>query len=913
MRSNDSLEADILFVKRYMIDRIKKLDKCPIKYSFIDIEVLADELPNVQEALYPISCISAYNSVYKNIQTWYLEDYSYLKNLALQEKKMLDEFILYMRKEKFDLWLSWNVKFDYNYLYNRVESLKNYGKKNFGELISPIGKSRYGDGEVFYPAGISIVDYLGWDKKVTLNRRKSYALDNVAQEVLGDKANEKIEFGKLNSKIKEKNVRDVERMVKLEEKLKYIDYFDEIRRLTKVEFEDMVWNSRIIDMLLLEEAKNKKIVLPMKPSEERGTLEEKTEYQGAYRDTFKTGRLSPVGSYDLSSCYPSMIVDFCLDPTNICDVPLNTPTIEGDIRIEESVFRQNPNTLLPIVTKKLLTLKNQIKQRLSTIKLNTQEYKNEKVKYEAVKGIVNSAYGVFGNRFFRLYNPKVASTTTYLVRDLLHYVQDKLEKQGKDSGRFLTDPNKHFFQDSMDGIFLLLGVLGALALVLGLLLVYNTINALISQQVDQIGVMKAVGAQTWQILRLYLITIMAYGILALLFALPIGIFGAWAINSWLIGSFGADPGSFAYSQSSIAVMTIICLLAPILASLIPIFSGARITVREAISTYGLGTDTGLIERLLSRAKHISRLLLITISNTFRHKRRVLLLEIALVLSGLIFMMVVSVRDSVVFTIQDVMFSILNADITMVFEDIQRIDYVEEVTLSHPEVKAVELWGLAGGTMRPAGQDESEDDEETGLFGVPLPTELYGYQLRKGRWLDPNDNFAIVLNQDQAEEIEVDVGDWVTVQYEEKQERDWQVVGLVFDPILTTISMVPRDVLLRDTGNVGKSSAVWIQTHSQDPERQIAFAKDLRVYYEKNHIDVSPQRGIFGGMGGDATVETSDTLVNQFNFLVILLAIMAVVIAAVGSIALSGTLSLSVLERRREIGVMRAIGASSWTI
>jgi len=69
MRSNNSCEADVLFVKRYMIDRVKKLDKCPIKYAFIDIEVLANELPNVQEAIYPISCISVYNSVYKNIQT----------------------------------------------------------------------------------------------------------------------------------------------------------------------------------------------------------------------------------------------------------------------------------------------------------------------------------------------------------------------------------------------------------------------------------------------------------------------------------------------------------------------------------------------------------------------------------------------------------------------------------------------------------------------------------------------------------------------------------------------------------------------------------------------------------------------------------------------------------------------------
>jgi len=55
------------------------------------------------------------------------------------------------------------------------------------------------------------------------------------------------------------------------------------------------------------------------------------------------------------------------------------------------------------------------------------------------------------------------------------------------------------------------------------------------------------------------------------------------------------------------------------------------------------------------------------------------------------------------------------------------------------------------------------------------------------------------------------------------------------------------------------------------------------------------------------------IVGQLNFLIILLGVMAVVIGAVGSIALSGALSLSVMERRREIGVMRAIGASSWTI
>lgn len=497
--------------------------------------------------------------------------------------------------------------------------------------------------------------------------------------------------------------------------------------------------------------------------------------------------------------------------------------------------------------------------------------------------------------------------------ELADRIQEKVESMGYGTYRFLLDPNKHYFQDTLDGLFSLLGALGGLALVLGLLLVYNTINAYIVHQTDQIGIMKAIGARTRQVLGLYLTTILIFGMLSLIVALPIGIFGAWGITSWLIGSFGADVGDFDIDTGAVVVMVLITLLAPLLASLIPVISGARVTVREAISTYGLSSKAGLIERMLSRAKRISRMLLLTISNTFRHKQRVLLLQVALVLSGLMFMSVVSMRDSVVYTIRDVMFDILNADITMAFDRFYRIEYLEQVTLAHPRVQAVEMWGLFNGTIRPAGQDATEDDEQLSLFGVPLPTDFYGYQLRQGRWLDPQDGFAIVLNQKQAEEIGVGVGDWITIKYGERMERDWRVVGLVFDPILTTIAMVPRDVLLRDINQVGRSPVVWVRTDTDDPQVQIDIAKNLRDYYEDNHIAVSPQRGIFGGLGGDATIEVVNALVNQFNFLVVLLGIMAIVIGSVGSIALSGALSLSVMERRREIGVMRAIGASSWSI
>ena len=499
------------------------------------------------------------------------------------------------------------------------------------------------------------------------------------------------------------------------------------------------------------------------------------------------------------------------------------------------------------------------------------------------------------------------------VTALADKIQERLEKQGKTvyfvfPGR-VTDPNKHFFQDSMDGLFFLMGAMGLLALVLGLLLVYNTINAIISQQVEQIGIMKAIGATTGRILLFYLSNTLIYGLLALALALPMGVFGGWAITSWLVRSFNAEPGSFTMSPLAVGVMVLISLLAPLLASLIPIFSGARITVREAISTYGLSTGGSLLDRLLSKTKRISRMILLTISNTFRNKWRVALLQITLVFSGLIFMMVVSMRDSVVYTFDDILFSILNYDINYIFEDAERINHIEALTLAHPEVKAVEMWDFSGGTLRPQSQAATDDDESATCFGVPLPTELYGQQMRAGRWLDPSDTYAVVLNQKLAKDAGVTVGDWVVFKQNNDRESTWQVVGLLADPLITNSVHAPRKTLLKETRNAGKAYTVWIQTESS--RDNVEIAKDLRNYYEQNQVKLSPQRGVFGM--ADTSTETGQAIINQFNFIVVLLGIMAVIIGAVGSIALSGALSLSVLERRREIGVMRAIGASSWDI
>jgi len=404
-RSEDSYSADILYVNNYLIHKVDKIEPCPIKYVFIDIEVLCKDFPHPEQAKYPISCITSYDSFTKKYNTWYLGECS-------NEETLLNEFVKYLQDIKPDIWFSWNVSFDYTYLHNRI--------KNFAKKISPINSVRMGEGkDIFYPAGISIVDYSGNKKSPGLfskvfMREASYTLDYIGEKFLGKgKVYKDVDFSMLNENIKLRNYDDVSMMVELENRYKLIPYYDEIRRISKVKWEDLKWNSRIIESMLLEEAKLKNIILPNKKKDVK-----KLGFKGATREVTENGMFFDVGKVDLGSAYPSMIINFCLDESNI-----NKKEGKEGTEINGVKFKQNSNALLPSMVKKILVLKNNLKKEL-------KENPDLKNKYDAVKGIINSAFGVFGSPYFRLYNNDIVSSITFLVRDLLIYCKDRIEEDG---------------------------------------------------------------------------------------------------------------------------------------------------------------------------------------------------------------------------------------------------------------------------------------------------------------------------------------------------------------------------------------------------------------------------------------------------------------------------------------------------
>lgn len=469
-----------------------------------------------------------------------------------------------------------------------------------------------------------------------------------------------------------------------------------------------------------------------------------------------------------------------------------------------------------------------------------------------------------------------------------------------------AQPDQFTNQDALDSIFFILSIMAVAMLILGLFLVYNTVNAIIAYQVGQIGMMKAVGARIHQILWIYFTLVLVYALLALLIAVPLGALAAHGLRTIMVKRVGMIPGPFAISQTAVIVQTAIALLAPLLVSLVPILGGARVTVREAISTYGVGRASGLLDRLLIKLQFIPRLVTLTINNTFANKKRVLFTQLSLVGAGVVFMMVMNTRTTLTYTFDDALLSIYQANVMLELKDEARISVIERIATSQPEVEAVEVWGTAKGTTRLKESSASNDDDSLNLRGIPVPTTAYIPTIRAGRWLQPEDEYSVVLGNELAVEMGVDVGDWITIDIPTRRESHWQVVGLVFEPVDQESAIVPRDTLLKEIGQVGRGTSIKVQTWATDAETEATVADQLRTRYEMQGYEVLA-----------SNQDTAHRLVaersRKMALLFIILTGMALMTAIVGGVALSGTLTINVMDRTREIGIMRAIGASAWAV
>ncbi len=490
------------------------------------------------------------------------------------------------------------------------------------------------------------------------------------------------------------------------------------------------------------------------------------------------------------------------------------------------------------------------------------------------------------------------------VTSIAQAVADRMERAGLEI-YFVNvyQPGHHFAWSISQGIFFILSVLGYLTVLLSCFLIVNTVTAIMTQQTRQIGIMKSVGGGTSQIFTMYLVLILGFGLVALLIAVPLAGAASQTIGSGMAAYLNFDPLPFKLYPSAVIQQLIVALVVPILAALWPVYNSVRITVREAVSDYGIGTETKPKKASVSKkALIIPRPMRLSLRNAFRRKLRLGLTLFSLVLGGAVFIGVYNLWASFDKTIEDIQGYIL-ADVNVSFGRYYRYDEVATLAESVPDVSSVEGWTEYPGTLI---SDKEAAGTQIYFVAPPSTSTLIDPVITAGRWLTTGDENAIVIGNHLLNIFpELKVGDWLTIEIDGK-ETEWHIVGFysITGNVNPPLLYVNYEYLSHLVGRPEQVYSLRVLTTKHDASTQKLVNDQLLALFEKRGIQVSSSE-----LGTDFVTSQKATT----DILVYFMLVMASLIAIVGGLGLMGTMSINVLERTREIGVMRAIGASNTDI
>ncbi len=500
------------------------------------------------------------------------------------------------------------------------------------------------------------------------------------------------------------------------------------------------------------------------------------------------------------------------------------------------------------------------------------------------------------------------------IREMGATIKDKLEKNGVDVVRTrFSEKHKYPLADIVNAILGILTALGALIVLLSSSLIANTLDALLSQHLRHIGVIKLVGGRRNQVFAMYVALIFAFSALALALAIPAGGWGAYALAQFVADKLRFELLGYRIVPLAFAVQIGLGLLIPFIAGLAPVINGSRITILRALSGDVAGDESKPHKRqertnwldwalvkittlFAKRGIHFPRPFIISIRNTFRRRGRLALTLFTLTMGGAIFISVFNVRVS----LHEYMTAIgkyFRADVTLDFDKPYRVREVEQFALRKTGVVAVEGWQfLAFELLYPNGAVA----ENMNVFAPPAESRLIEPIMVAGRWMRPTDVRKILVSEKTLQYYpNLKPGDpiWLKVN---GSEETWEVIGLFkFVGQEGVFAYIPLEYAEQIANLPNRSSSFRVVANAHDRASQDKMARELDQFFRENGFKIRK---------AESGLASLDSALESLDILVVFLLIMAILTAVVGAMGLTGTMGMNVLERTREIGVMRAIGA-----
>jgi DNA polymerase elongation subunit (family B) len=401
-----------------------------------------------------------------------INDVIYVK--CKDEWTLCKKFLELWTKKTPDVVTGWNVRyFDIPYLVNRFtkivgdEEMKKLSPWSF--ILERTAKVNNTDLTKYELIGLATLDYIELYKLFAPGGKSqdSYKLDNIASVELNkgklayDEYADIFDLHKQNfQKFIEYNIRDIELVVELEDKLKLIELALTLAYDTKTNYEDVFTQTRMWDSLTYSYLLNRNIIVP--PSKKQTKIE---AFEGAYVKDVQVGMHNWVASFDLNSLYPHLLMQYNISPETLVQPEVYTDEmrkviangVSVDKLLEKKVdtselvdatltpngqfFRTDIKGFLPTMMEEMYEDRKKFKKMMLQAK---QEYENEtddSKKYEIEKRIsrydnlqlakklsLNSAYGALGSQFFRFFDLRMAMAVTTAGQLSIRWIANKINE-----------------------------------------------------------------------------------------------------------------------------------------------------------------------------------------------------------------------------------------------------------------------------------------------------------------------------------------------------------------------------------------------------------------------------------------------------------------------------------------------------
>jgi putative ABC transport system permease protein len=459
---------------------------------------------------------------------------------------------------------------------------------------------------------------------------------------------------------------------------------------------------------------------------------------------------------------------------------------------------------------------------------------------------------------------------------------------------YIPKPNEHPHQFQLNTLLALQGGIGFLAFLMGAVLVSQLMSAILTQQIRQIGILKAIGASRLQALKLYLAMVLIFCVVSSVIAIPLAIMSGYGFAAFVSKKINFEILTTTLPGYLYFYLIVAGLMLPILLSLPSMRKGVSVSVHDALSDYGIKQSSGRKDGTVTKLP-LSNSMILTFRNTLRRKKRLAVTVATMALGVAIFSTGFNVREALLVFLTETRNS-MKYDVQVVLKDQIPLEHALAPFGSVSNISRTEFWNGGRGRIQTGIVSTTNG---IGIVALPYDTDLIKWKIIKGRFLQSSNEPEIVMNQLAAETSgNPVVGKHFSLDMKGKL-INVKLVGIIkeFDVPKIYIDKNQYNKLI-NPGNLINSLLFTAQDNNY--KKIISLKKDIENVIAHSDLDV---------LYVMSQAERSKIIYDHLDIILTLIAFLALLVLVVSALGMASATGINILERTREIGVLRAIGAT----